>query len=239
MSDYAPQIKQLKLYTSDTHPCSYLDDQEATTLFADPEGDIDKHLFSELVTKGFWRSGSYLFKPDCINCQSCIPIRIPLEKYTFSHNEKRILKQHSDLQITIEKELDGDLLYPLYKKYILSRHTTGDMFPPSKQQFENFLKPYLNSSHIATFYEKGQLVCAALMDEIPDGYLAVYTFFDPDKKKRSIGHATILWQILFGQVQCKKFLYLGYWINGCKKMSYKSRYKPCEIRIDGRWVALL
>ena len=56
------------------------------------------------------------------------------------------------------------------------------------------------------------------MDELEDAYMAIYTFFDPDITRRSLGHFAILWQILFAQMQLKDYLYLGYWIKDCKKI---------------------
>ncbi len=33
----------------------------------------------------------------------------------------------------------GDLHYALYERYINERHSDGDMFPPTRDQFEKFL----------------------------------------------------------------------------------------------------
>ena len=33
-------------------------------------------------------------------------------------------------------------------------------------------------------------------------------------------------------------LYLGYWIRDCRKMSYKSEYRPLELYINRRWETL-
>ena len=41
-------MRDLKVYTTYPHSCSYLEDQEATTLFVDPRQPVDKKLYSKL-----------------------------------------------------------------------------------------------------------------------------------------------------------------------------------------------
>lgn len=239
MNDSIKRTQQLKLYSTDTHPCSYLANKEATTLFVDPKADIDSVAFSYLTEQGFWRSGEYIFKPDCGHCQSCLPIRIPVNRFLVSRNEKRCLNKNRDLHTTLSSRIDGDLLFPLYQKYIHARHSTGDMFPAKRAQFDNFLSTYHDYSRLICFYLGDQLVAASILDETDDGFMAIYTFYDPELTGRSLGKYAILWQILYARLHEKEHLYLGYWIRECHKMAYKSLYKPSEVRINGRWVNLI
>ena len=75
----------------------------------------------------------------------------------------------------------------------------------------------------------------AVTDQLNDGLSAVYTFFDPTLPERSLGVMALLWQI----EQCQRlrlpYLYLGYWIRQCQKMSYKNQYQPLEILASGSW----
>jgi len=64
---------------------------------------------------------------------------------------------------------------------------------------------------------------------------AVYTFFDPDEKTRGLGTHAILWQIAEARRLGLQWLYLGYWVEQCDKMSYKIRFKPHEIFVAERW----
>lgn len=228
----------IKVYRTDNHPCSYLD-QEAATQFIDPEHDIGDNLLSHLIQKGFWRSGPYVFKPDCLQCSSCLPIRIPVQDYLFSKNNRRTIKALDAITITETKDINIDALYPLYERYINERHPEGDMFPPSKAQFQNFLTLASKRAKLVLFHQQETLVMVALMEETTDAYLALYTFYEPHYKPISLGHAAILWQILYSQVHQKTYLYLGYWIKNCQKMRYKSRYQPAEVRLGEKWVPLI
>jgi arginine-tRNA-protein transferase len=72
-------------------------------------------------------------------------------------------------------------------------------------------------------------------DKMLDGLAAIYTFFDPDQPQRSLGTEAILLQIRQAQSMGLPFVYLGYWIDGCRKMAYKSRFSPLELFVDGQW----
>ena len=61
-------LSNLKLFATQPHPCSYLDDREATTLFIDPDAHVTKSLYSQLTGLGFRRSGRHLYRPHCATC---------------------------------------------------------------------------------------------------------------------------------------------------------------------------
>ena len=82
------------------------------------------------------------------------------------------------------------------------------------------------------------LLAVAVCDVTSSGLSAVYIFFDPDHEDRSPGHFAILNQIHETQLRDLDYLYLGYWIRDCGKMSYKRRYKPLEGHLNDQWVAL-
>ena len=131
MSDDQDQSKKLKLFATAPHPCSYLDEQEASTVFIDPDADINQSHYTYLSECGFRRSGHFLYKPDCMNWQACISLRLPVNAYQFSRSEKRILNKNRDLQVFRSQHIFDDDYYQLYANYINHRHRDGDMYPPS------------------------------------------------------------------------------------------------------------
>ncbi|MDP1045215.1 hypothetical protein Q6332_29610, partial [Klebsiella pneumoniae] len=66
----------------------------------------------------------------------------------------------------------------------------------------------------------------------------VYTFYEPTEERRSLGRFAILWQIGEALRLELEAVYLGYWIKNCKKMNYKTQYRPIELLINQRWVTL-
>lgn len=128
-------------------------------------------------------------------------------------------------------------VFDLYRRYITARHSDGDMFPPSRDQFQSFL---VEGRPEASFYEfrtSGKLLAVAVADELNGGLSAIYSFFDPDDKRRAPGVFAILWLIEETRRLGLDHLYLGYWIKQCQKMNYKMDYKPNEIYANNLWVS--
>jgi len=231
-------MRDLKVYTTYPHSCSYLNDQEATTLFLDPRQPIDKQLYSNLSLLGFRRSGNHIYRPHCSQCEACIPARIPVAQFEPRRAHTRTWKRNDDLRVCRTDDLRDDEAFSLYCRYIQLRHADGDMYPPDREQYESFLNDAWDCTHYYRFYGSTGLVALAVVDELQDGLSAIYTFFDPNCDKRSLGTYAILWQIERTRALGLDYLYLGYWIRGCRKMAYKSEFRPLELYVKNRWTAI-
>ena len=238
---YLPRIiltslSELKFFTTPAHDCSYLENRQATTLFADPDAIIDTDAYTSLSRVGFRRSGQHIYKPYCDDCNACNPARVPVARFTFSRSQKRILKKNADISITQQLPRLDPTYFELYERYITQRHADGDMFPATMDQFESFL---VNGRPEAVFYEyhnRDKLFAVSVVDQLNDSLSAIYTFFDPQEQKRSLGTLSVLLLIEETRRLGLHYLYLGYWIKECQKMSYKSNYQPLEIFQHNRWV---
>jgi len=229
-------LRDLKVYTTYPHSCSYLEDQEATTLFIDPRQEVDQHLYSSLSNLGFRRSGNHVYRPHCSQCNACIPARIPVQQFQPSRSQRRTLKRNRDLNVERTLDIRDDQAYRLYQRYIEQRHADGDMYPPDREQYESFLNNAWDCTRYYRFYEHQQLLAIAVVDVMTDGLSAIYTFFDPAAAKRGLGSFAILWQVEQAREMGLHYLYLGYWISGCRKMAYKADYQPLELYRNSRWL---
>ena len=232
-------LRDIKVYTTYPHSCSYLEDQEATTLFVDPRQPVDKALYSKLSLLGFRRSGDHIYRPHCENCKACIPARIPVCEFKPSRGQRRIWKRNQDLRIVSTDAINDEEAFDLYRRYISVRHTDGDMYPPDQEQFEAFLSNVWDCTRYFRFYDKTKLIAVAVVDTLEDGFSAIYTFFDPAETKRSIGVYAILWEIEKTRELGLDYLYLGYWIQNCQKMAYKSNYSPLQVYVKNHWATRL
>ena len=229
-------MRTLRFYVTPLHDCSYLPDQKAKTLFVDPQMRISTDSYSQLSELGFRRSGGHIYRPHCENCNACQSIRIPVNQFKPSKSQKRILNKNRDLSITRTYPAMNHEYFHLYKVYIDQRHADGDMYPPTQEQFYQFL---VEGSLDSWFYElrdaSNKLVAVAVTDHLNQDMSALYTFYDPEEEHRSLGTFAILWQISEASRRGMNYLYLGYWIKTCRKMNYKTAFTPLEMLINGHW----
>ncbi|MCB1668439.1 MAG: arginyltransferase [Pseudomonadales bacterium] len=233
--DISPDLQRLQLFLTEPHRCSYLPQQEATTAFVDPTAAITQSVYSGLSEIGFRRSGRYIYTPRCEFCQACIATRIPSSIFSPSRQQKRCARRNQDLDIRVVNVVDYDEHYPLYENYISQRHSDGDMYPPSRGQYNDFIGGLPEYGRIIEYRHQGVLIAAAVVDLLDNGISAIYTYFDPKESHRSLGTFAILSQIELARSLQLEYLYLGYWIKQCHKMSYKAKFRPLEMFIKNGW----
>jgi len=153
----------------------------------------------------------------------------------FSRSQRRTIKRNEMLSVVERADLNSAAAFDLYRRYVDRRHQGGDMFPATVEQFEAFIKTKTVDTRFFLFYEGQRLIAVSVVDFLEHGLSAVYTFFEPDLPQRSLGNFVILWQINKCRELGLPHLYLGYWIKGCDKMEYKSKFRPLEFLIDGHW----
>jgi arginine-tRNA-protein transferase len=232
--DSQPHPK-IRLFKTPAHNCSYIQDRQASTIFVDPDLAITKSINTELSGLGFRRSGSHLYRPDCDACKACVSCRIPVKNFPIGNKHRRIIKRNQDLVVVKAKELSCDQSYGLYERYINARHADGDMHPATSDQFKAFIKTGTPDTYFYKLYVKNQLISVSVTDELENGLSAVYTFFEPEEKRRSLGVYSILIQLQKCLENGLPYLFLGYWIKNCQKMEYKADFRPIEFLVEGRW----
>lgn len=233
-----PTNETVSCFISTPHDCSYLPGQTTQLAFLDPSIEITAELYSQLSMLGFRRSGRQIYKPHCPACQACIPLRVPLQSFQPDRNQRRIWRRNRDVTVSIKPAIFNEEHFALYQRYLTARHPDSSMATTSMEDYLSFLTcPGIETDFIE-FRLAGQLLAIAVTDRLTDGLSAVYSFFDPDQGQRSPGVFTVLWQIDHGQRLRQHYLYLGYWIESCSKMSYKNRYQPCEIFSQNGWMLL-
>ncbi len=229
-------MKNIRFYITPPHPCSYLDDRAARMVFIDPVRDLDLSTLSELSRQGFRRSGDFIYKPECHHCRQCLSSRLPAEEFQPDSSQRRAMNRNKDLRMAIRSTRHAtDIHYRLYARYITERHADGDMFPPTREQFEKFLVTGGANSFFIEFWLNDRLMVVATCDPLDDGISAVYTFYDPDETKRSLGTFAIMQQIEWARANRLPYVYLGYWVPQSEKMRYKANFLPIEVLLDGRW----
>lgn len=228
-------IHSLQFYLTAPYPCSYLPGREARSQVATPHKLIDTTIYSELVWRGFRRSGLFVYRPRCGACRACVPVRVPVAEFKPNRSQRRCAARNADLELTLKPLAFDEAHYRLYRRYQLARHSGGGMDNDDREQYRSFLLQSRVDSVLAEFSLNGEVAMVALVDRLLDGLSAVYTFFEPDLAKRGLGVYGVLAQIELARRLGLPYLYLGYWIEGSPKMAYKNGYRPVEMLQDGAW----
>jgi leucyl-tRNA---protein transferase len=228
------ELQKIQFYVTAPYPCSYLSNQLAQSLIATPQHLVDAYQYSGLIQQGFRRSGSFVYRPHCENCNACIPVRLPVNAFKPSRSQKRAFKTHNKLEVGIHDISFEEEHFSLYKRYQASRHE-ADLEQETSEQYQNFLAKSNVDTLFVTFREQGILKMVSVIDIVEDGISAVYTFYDTTDKQASYGTYSVMWLIAWCQRLGLPYLYLGYWIKNSRKMAYKQKFEPQEALIDGEW----
>jgi len=227
-------------YRTAALPCPYLPGKIERKLVTELAGRHAASFYNELSRAGFRRSHHLAYRPACVACSACVPVRIPVAAFAESKSLKRIRNLNRDL---FPRPLEADATleqFRLFQRYQRSRHVDSDMAAMTFGDYQAMIEDSpVATKMIELRAADGALYGAGLYDPLDDGLSAVYSFFDPEHGKRSLG--TLLVLALIDEARRRKlaYVYLGYWIEGSAKMSYKSRFRPLEALGTRGWRLML
>ncbi len=230
-----PHAVRLQFYATAPYPCSYLPERMARSQVAIPGEVIDADVYSQLVRNGFRRSGVFTYRPYCDHCRACVPVRVPVAQFQPSRTQRKVANRLDAMTVRVMPLQYHEDHYQLYRKYQQVRHSGGGMDEDSREQYQSFILKSQVASFLAEFRLAGELKMVSLVDELSDGLSSVYTFYQPDEPKASYGVYNVLWQIALAARVGLDYVYLGYWVEACRKMTYKTQYQPIEGLRDGHW----
>jgi arginyl-tRNA--protein-N-Asp/Glu arginylyltransferase len=228
------------LYQTAPHPCPYINENTAVNLIIDPSFEVEYGMYERLLEHGFRRNGGLFYRPFCNNCSQCRSVRLSVEEFKPNRAQRRTLKRNQDLTVRCTETRFNEEYFELYQRYQSGRHPGDSMDDDDPEKFKRFLVDSSMPGFSIEFRHNQQLISVAIVDRVNNGLSAVYTFFDPEVKHRSLGTMAILTQIDIAQKLKLKWNYLGYWISQSRKMSYKINFQPLQ-QFDtqaSRWIDL-
>lgn len=224
-----------RLLLGTEHACSYLDRRLARSVFVDPQLPLDAARYGTLLDLGFRRSGNYVYRPACSACQECRPVRVPVADFAPDRAQRRCRARNADLRLAPESALD-DEHFALYRRYLQARHPAGGMDPDDREAFHGFLSSTWGTAEIIAARDpRGRLLAGGVVDRVPRGLSAVYTWFEPAEERRGLGTFMILAEIERTRALGLPYLYLGYWVAGSPTMDYKRSFRPLEVLGPQGW----
>ncbi len=228
-------LNELEFCITDKHECGYLKDKTATTLFVNPAISLQQPHYSFLATKGFRRSGNSVYRPHCEQCSLCVPVRLNVNAFASSKQQRRVWNKNTAINSFSHPAQYNEEHFQLYSRYLATRHTDGGMDPLSKTAYRDIINSDWSHSELLEFRQGQQLVAVAVIDKLKDGLSAVYTFFEPELPKLSLGILAIQHEIKLARQRNLNWLYLGYWNPESQKMSYKVHFQPLQYYVDEQW----
>jgi len=217
-------------------PCPYLDGFMESKVVTDLSGNHAQAIHDDLSLAGFRRSHNLTYKPACLGCDACVPVRIPTARFAPSRSQRRIMRQNADLAMQVAPARATLEHYALFDRYQHTRHAGGGMANMSFADFRAMVEESPVDTRLVEARDReGELVAVSLTDWLRDGLSGVYKFFAPELAPRSLGTFLVLWHVEHARRLNLDHVYLGYWIGACSKMNYKTRFQPLEALVAGHW----
>lgn len=228
-----------QFYLTAPAPCPYLEDKVERKVFTHLIGSKASEINDLLTQGGFRRSQNIAYRPVCDNCQACVSIRIITDEFNMNRSMKRVWRNNSDLIGTVSEAITTDEQYALFHDYLEARHRDGGMSGMSVQDYKMMVEDTDVSTKVIEYRRRGpdsfitgkgegELIAVALTDMLSDGLSMVYSFYNPELHSRSLGTFIILDHLQRARQYGLPHVYLGYWVNGSRKMDYKIRFRPQE-----------
>lgn len=231
----APQF-----YLTSPAPCPYLPGQEERKVFTHLVGKRAVALNDSLTQSGFRRSQTIAYRPACENCRACVSVRVKVDDFKLSRNMRRVRDANADLIAQARAAEPTSDQYSLFRAYLDTRHSDGGMADMSVLDYSMMVEDSHVESRLIEYRPRGidsfitgagegPLMAVCLTDVLADGLSMVYSFYDPAAAaERSLGTFMILEHIERAKKLGLPHLYLGYWVDGSRKMAYKARFVPQE-----------
>jgi arginine-tRNA-protein transferase len=229
----------LQLFRTLPAPCPYLEGRIERRLIVDLSGEDATERFDELSRAGFRRSHGYAYRPACPGCEQCVAVRVRVVDFRLDRTLRRVARVNAGLVGRLLPARATEEQFRLFQHYQRTRHGEGEMAQMIFADYRAMVDETEVDTAIYEYRDTGhELRAVCLADRLADGPSAVYSFFDPDLSRRGLGNFMILDLIAQACAAGQPFVYLGYWIAGSRKMSYKARFRPLEALGPDGWSGL-
>ncbi len=235
-----------QFYITAPSRCPYLDGRYEKKVFTHLMGENADLMNNALTHGGFRRSQNIAYRPACDDCNACVSVRVPVDRFQETRSFRRIVKQNRDIKRTTRPAIATEEQFSLLRSYLDQRHIDGGMSDMTALDYTSMVEDTPVNTSIVEYRrrqpldveEKGELIAVALTDRLEDGLSMVYSFFDAEEASRSLGSFMILDHIHQAKALGLPYVYLGYWVEGSRKMAYKARFRPVEALQPDGWIDL-
>jgi arginine-tRNA-protein transferase len=191
------------------------------------------YIMDIYLASGYRRNGNVIYNMHCSACKACVPIRIDPKEFKQNRNQKRVWNKNQALTIEATPLTCSEENLALLEKFLAARYPGRENSP--LDYYTGFFLNHITTTVEFSYRVGSKLIGVAIVDLSTTWLNVVFFYFDPAEEKRSPGTYNILYLIDFCRQKEIKFIYLGYWIEKVKSMSYKAKFKPHYIFHDNTW----
>ncbi|MCV6606769.1 MAG: arginyltransferase [Campylobacterales bacterium] len=230
-------MEELILYDfiAEDKPCPYLENTPSKTKYHWME-ECTTDAYQKMLEHGYRRFGKLFFNPICEGCYKCLSVRINPQTFLWKRKFKRVLKKNQDLTIVVNRPSITTQHIELHNKYHQDMQGRRDWTQEDitvEQYYRSFVEGAGDFGYEFLYFLDEKLISVALVDILPKSVSAVYCFYDPDYRDRSLGTLSILKQLQIAKQNSIDYVYLGYMVRENQSLKYKENFKPLEI-LSGR-----
>lgn len=208
---------------SDAEPCVYLEGRMSRHEYF-LALDLDGIELDRLLARGWRKFGYYFFRPRCDACAGCIPLRVPVHDFKPTKSQRRVMRKNAGLRLEFHPLRFRDEIYEIYLDHSFSRFKTNPNLEDFLLSFYKRSCPSMQSE----YYDGERLMGVGFLDVGEESLSSVYFIFRSEYASMSPGIYSVLGEIEHARSLGKKFYYLGYYVPGCGRMTYKARFSPHE-----------
>lgn len=220
--------------------CSYLPDRTSSLRY-EIVGDLTPAEYLARMHAGWRRFGFAMFRPVCPACSACQPLRVDVAVFRPSATQKRVAKANAgEVTLTIgEPEVTREKLRLYDRFHAFQADFKGWPGKPRETAVE-YAETFVDNPFPTEewCYRVGdRLVGVGYVDVLPAAMSAIYFYYDPAERDRSLGVWNVLAVLDSARERGVPWVYMGYYVEGCRSLDYKAKYRPNEARdwADGEW----
>ena len=229
----------LQSFVAPPSPCGYLPDQ-TWSLAYEWCVDVSTTEYRDRMAQGWRRFGHMLFRPRCRACNQCQPIRVVVDRFRPNRSQRRAAHvNQGEVRLVVRQPSVTAAKLRLYDRFHAFQTEAKEWPSHAPKDPEDYRQSFVDNPFPTAewcYYLGDKLVGVGYVDILPECLSAIYFYYDPDERHRSLGTWNVLAVLAEAKLRGLPHLYLGYYVEGCRSLEYKANYAPNEVLgPDGRW----
>ena len=225
-------MESLIRFTAPPSQCGYLPDRN-WSLEYEHVASASAAEYGRRLEQGWHRFGHTIFRPRCPACTACRSLRVVVEQFRPDRSQRRARKANDGRRGAAHRLRRGSRAagWPCTTAITpfspISR--AGRSTPPRTPKATPTRSPtirFLSRSGATTW--AANLVGVGYVDVLPTAMSAIYFFYEPAERQRSLGTWNVLRIIEEAARRRLPHVYLGYFVGGCRSLAYKACFVPNE-----------